>query len=153
MNHRVKITVNDKPYIVEVADPAASPLTVMVNGKSYRVAVETIPAKADAQAVPPPAALPLRTASPLAQKPSGGRGSVAAGFDLTAKQIKTPMPGAILDIAVKPGDKVSFGQRLCALEAMKMKSDIRSPRDGVIAGVEAREGQSVDYGDILFILE
>ena len=63
------------------------------------------------------------------------------------------MPGNILDIAVQAGDKVRFGQPLCALEAMKMKSAIRSPRDGVIAEVQVAEGQSVGYGDILFTFE
>jgi biotin carboxyl carrier protein len=153
MNHCVKITVNDKPYMVEVADHTTTPLTVMVNGRSYTVTVETVNADAVPSAVPTTAAVHPQTASPLVRKPSGGMGSISAGRDLTAKRIKSPMPGSILDINVKPGDKVSFGQQLCALEAMKMKCDIRSPRDGVIASVEVREGQAVDYGGILFTLE
>ncbi len=63
------------------------------------------------------------------------------------------MPGNILDIRVKPGDKVRFRQPLCSLEAMKMKNLIRSPRDGLIASVEVSEGQSVSHGDVLFTFE
>ncbi|MEK6574302.1 MAG: biotin/lipoyl-containing protein [Chloroflexota bacterium] len=54
---------------------------------------------------------------------------------------------------VKPGDEVTFGQQLCALQAMKMKSAIRSPREGVIASVEVSEGQGVAYGGVLVTFE
>jgi biotin carboxyl carrier protein len=67
--------------------------------------------------------------------------------------VRAPMPGNILDIAVKPGNKVSFRQPLCSLEAMKMKNVIRSPRDGVIARVEVSDGQAVSHGDVLFTFE
>jgi biotin carboxyl carrier protein len=60
------------------------------------------------------------------------------------------MPGNVLDITVKPGDRVRFRQQLCSLEAMKMKNAIRSPRDGVIAIVNVTEGQAVSHGDVLF---
>jgi len=63
------------------------------------------------------------------------------------------MPGSVLDIAVKPGDRVRFRQQLCSLEAMKMKNAIRSPRDGVIASVEVTPGQTVAHGDALFTFE
>ncbi len=63
------------------------------------------------------------------------------------------MPGTILDIAVKVGETVKYGQQLCALEAMKMKNAIRTPKDGVIASVNVNEGQTVAYGTLLFTLE
>jgi biotin carboxyl carrier protein len=64
--------------------------------------------------------------------------------------LTAPMPGVILDIAVKPGDKVAYGGMLCALEAMKMKNAIRANHELVIASVEVQEGQKVAYGDVLF---
>ena len=64
-----------------------------------------------------------------------------------------PMPGNILDIAVKPGDRVIHKQLLCNLEAMKMKNALRSPREGTIATVHVYEGQTVVYGDLLFTFE
>jgi glutaconyl-CoA/methylmalonyl-CoA decarboxylase subunit gamma len=63
------------------------------------------------------------------------------------------MPGTILGIAVKSGDKVTRGQLLCYLEAMKMKSAIRSPREGIIATVDVTDGLKVPYGQILFRYE
>jgi biotin carboxyl carrier protein len=63
------------------------------------------------------------------------------------------MPGNILGLAVRPGERVRVGQELCSLEAMKMRNAIRSSREGVIARVEVTEGQTVAYGDVLFTFE
>jgi biotin carboxyl carrier protein len=59
------------------------------------------------------------------------------------------MPGVIIEVKVKPGEQVKYGQPLMTLEAMKMKNAVRSPRDGVVATVEASEGQTVAHAQIL----
>ena len=143
---RLKVLVNGKPYTVEVGDLRASPITVSVNGRPYLVNIEagemqTIPADEPVAALE---AVTRETSAPeKAPLPVG-----PAGPQVTV--VRAPMPGNILDIAVKPGDRVRYRQRLCALEAMKMKNAIRSPRDGVIASVEVSEGQAVSHGDVLF---
>lgn len=146
---RVKVTVNGKPYLVEVGNLAASPITVTVNGRPYLVNVEAAEVQAAPaddvatafQAVARQTSAPEK--APIPTGPAGPRVSV----------VKAPMPGNVLDIAVKPGDPVKFRQQLCSLEAMKMKNAIRSPRDGVIASVEVIEGQAVTHGDVLFTFE
>ena len=146
---RVKVVVNGKPYVVEVGDLMASPITVHVNGRPYLVDVdvaglETIPPDAQVTALETVA---RQTSAPeKAPTPPGPAGPMV-------KQVRAPMPGNILDISVKPGDSVGFGQSLCTLEAMKMKNIIRSPRDGVIATVETSNGQSVTHGAVLFTFE
>lgn len=146
---RVKVIVNGKPYVVEVGDLTASPITVHVDGRPYLVDIE----RAEIEVVPadtPVTALEsvVRETSapekvPVPPGPAGPQ----------VNQVRAPMPGNILDIAVKPGDRVRFRQQLCSLEAMKMKTAIRSPRDGTIASVEVTEGQAVAYGDVLFTFE
>jgi biotin carboxyl carrier protein len=140
---RFKISVNDKTYDVEVGDVHASPVTVLVDGEEFAVAVEReatsmeIPATDSAvSAAPAPAPV---AAAPTA---TAGPGEVIA-----------PMPGTAMDIAVKIGDVVKHGQQLCNLEAMKMKSPIRSTSAGKVTEVRVGEGQSVGYGDVLFVLE
>jgi biotin carboxyl carrier protein len=59
------------------------------------------------------------------------------------------MRGKIVDINVKPGDKVTASQPVCALEAMKMKNIIRSTRAGTIASVEVTVGEKVPFGAVL----
>lgn len=60
------------------------------------------------------------------------------------------MPGKILTVRVRLGDRVTYGQELCVLEAMKMEQIIRSPRDGVIDSVNVVPGDSVVNGYIMF---
>ncbi len=146
---RLKVTVNGKPYVVEVGELMASPITVTVNGRPYLVnldvdALEVIPAD---QSVVALETVARKTSIPeKAPSPPGPGGPLV-------KQVRAPMPGNVLDIGVKPGDAVNFRQPLCALEAMKMKNVIRCPRDGVIATVEVTDGQAVAHGAVLFTFE
>lgn len=137
---RVKVIVNGKPYLVEVGDLTSSPITVKVNGRTYSVSIEPDGLPATVAEEPIAHVMP---APERASTPSSPAGELVG-------HVKAPMPGNILDIAVKPGDEVQFRQQLCSLEAMKMKSAIRSPRDGTIASVEVTEGQAVAHGDVLF---
>lgn len=70
------------------------------------------------------------------------------GADLAA-----PMPGRVRRIFAAPGEAVSRGSVLVALEAMKMEHAIRAPRDGVVRRVLVAEGDLVDAGTELVELE
>lgn len=67
--------------------------------------------------------------------------------------MKAPIPGVIISIIVNEGDKVTFGQELCILEAMKMKNVIRAGRAGTIAKVLVKEGESVQHSQVLMEYE
>lgn len=146
MNKTIKVLVNGNPYEVEVGDLSVSPIQVVVNGTAYEVKLETesAPAAAPAAAKPVSAPKPAPAAVPV-------KAAVAATG--SENEVVAPMPGVILDIAVKPGSKVTSGTLLCYLEAMKMKNAIRASRDGVIASVEVTDGQRVQYGNVLFKYE
>ncbi|MCX7951422.1 MAG: biotin/lipoyl-binding protein [Clostridiales bacterium] len=75
------------------------------------------------------------------------RKETAASFD--EKEIKSPMPGTILDVKVSAGDKVKKGDVLFILEAMKMENEIMASEDGVISEVFVNKGASVATDDIL----
>ncbi len=146
---KLRVTVNDRLYEVEVDDLSTSPISVKVNGRTYAVKFETdAVAQASAAETPVgPAVAP--SAGPPVKKLSTATGPAEAN----AKAVTAPLPGNIVSIAVKPGDQVNAGQEICSLEAMKMNNAIRSPRDGVIAGVEVSLGQVVNHGDILATFE
>jgi biotin carboxyl carrier protein len=59
------------------------------------------------------------------------------------------MPGKILSVDVNRGDRVTRGQTLVILEAMKMKNAIKSPYDGVVMEILVRPEQTVAFGDLL----
>lgn len=68
------------------------------------------------------------------------------------EEVKAPMQGNILSIKVRKGDRVSKGDVLLILEAMKMENEILSPSDGVISDVFVSEGKSVNNEDVMFII-
>jgi len=55
----------------------------------------------------------------------------------------SPMPGLLVDIAVKPGQKVQAGERLAVIEAMKMENVLFASADGVVGKVLASRGESL----------
>lgn len=65
-------------------------------------------------------------------------------------EVRAPIPGTIVSIAVNPGDQVAYGDELCVLEAMKMKNKIRSTRAGTIGAVRVAINQTVQHGQVLF---
>ena len=68
---------------------------------------------------------------------------------ITGKTVKTPMPGNIFKILVKPGDKVTKGQNVIVLEAMKMENNIASDYTGTVKRILVKEGQTVPGEAIL----
>ena len=142
----VTVHVNGKLYEVEVQDLDSSPMIVQVNGESYSVTYEVTSDTTGQLAVPD-----MVSAQPVIAEPS--RPAASAPPSASGKDVRAPMPGVIVEVNVKTGEKVKAGQQLCALDAMKMKNAIRSPRDGIIASVEVNEGQNVSHNAVLIVFE
>ncbi|RAI17721.1 hypothetical protein CH311_17435 [Afifella marina DSM 2698] len=66
-----------------------------------------------------------------------------------ADQVGAPMPGVISQIAVKVGEKVTAGDVLLSIEAMKMETAIHADRDGTIEAITVKTGDAVDAKDLL----
>lgn len=66
--------------------------------------------------------------------------------------VRAIIPGRVVSVAVAPGDAVVTGQRLLAVEAMKMENELRAPRDGVVERVEVSVGLTVELGDSLVVI-
>ena len=139
MSKKLNVKVNGNPYDVAVGDMNANPIAVTVNGKEYQVEISE---QSDNDATLATSTFNVATVAKAAA-PAGQ----AASADINA--LTAPMPGTILDIAVKAGESVKEGQFICALEAMKMKNMIRSPRAGTIASIEVTSGQKVGFGTVI----
>lgn len=72
---------------------------------------------------------------------------------MAQEKIESPLPGKILSVKIKAGDKVAEGDELFSIEAMKMENPIICPVSGKVTEVSANQGQSVKSGDILAIIE
>ncbi|MBL8333152.1 MAG: acetyl/propionyl-CoA carboxylase subunit alpha, partial [Rubrivivax sp.] len=60
-----------------------------------------------------------------------------------SKFLLSPMPGLLVDVAVKPGQAVQAGERLAVIEAMKMENVLTATQDGVVKDVLAAKGESL----------
>jgi len=70
-----------------------------------------------------------------------------------ARQLKAAMPGLVIEVKIKPGDKVTKGQPLFVLEAMKMDNIIKAQWEATVKAVHVSGGQSVEKGDKLLEFE
>lgn len=141
MSKNLQVKVNGKPYSVEIDDYSGNVMNLAVDGHCFMIEFEDT-----GSAVVLPAAKIVQT--PATTAPTKVSTPVPV-ISTSGDVIIAPMPGVILDISVKPGDKVSPEQPVCALEAMKMKNIIRSNREGTVACVEVSEGQRVPYGAVI----
>ncbi|MFC6084448.1 acetyl/propionyl/methylcrotonyl-CoA carboxylase subunit alpha [Sphaerisporangium aureirubrum] len=66
--------------------------------------------------------------------------------------VRSPMPGTVLLVKVVPGERVTEGQPLLVVEAMKMEHTVTAPMDGVVAELSARAGRPVDMDAVLAVV-
>lgn len=68
-------------------------------------------------------------------------------------EIKTRVPGKLIEISVNVGDTVKIKDVLGAIEAMKMKQFIPCPVDGEVKEIRFAVGDRINAGDVLFVVE
>lgn len=134
-----KYKINGNPYTVVVGEPEDGKVSVEVNGVAYSVELEEEP-----QAAPTPVVRPA-----VAPKPAA-KAAAPAQPTASKKSEKSPLPGIIVAIKVKPGDTVKKGDTLIILEAMKMENNIPATTAGVIKEICVNTGDSVlDGADLV----
>ena len=67
--------------------------------------------------------------------------------------VLSPMPGLLVDVAVKPGQKVLAGERVAVIEAMKMENVLFALQDGVVKSVVAKQGESLTVDQVIVEFE
>jgi 3-methylcrotonyl-CoA carboxylase alpha subunit len=82
------------------------------------------------------------------QRPGHGRRGGGHHDSLAA-----PMPATVIRIQTSAGARVTRGQTLIVLEAMKMELPVRAPADGVVTAVNCREGELVQAGATLIEID
>lgn len=75
--------------------------------------------------------------------------SGSAGSDRAAAALKAPMPGLIVQVAVKSGEVVEPGDRVVIVEAMKMENELRAAVEARVERVLVAPGEAVQKGQIL----
>lgn len=118
---------------------------------------EIVQMMASAPMMAAPVAAPVATAPVAAAAPAAAPAPAAA---TAGTSIKSPMVGTFYRSAgpdkppfVKPGDKVTKGQVICIIEAMKLFNEIEAEMDGTIVKVLVDDASPVEYDQPLFIIE
>ncbi len=142
---KYKFTIHGNQYDVTILNVDENLIDLEVNGSAYQVEVDKsiqpvkTPRLVRSRAVPSTDVAPLGGTATASKVAAGKPGSI----------IRSPLPGAVISIHVKPGDKVSLGQKLMVLEAMKMENNIDSDKEGTVTSISVTPGQQVMEGDVL----
>lgn len=91
------------------------------------------------------------TAPRASSADAAGAGGLSGGAGPATLQ--APIPGRLVKVLVKAGERVSAGQPLLVLEAMKMENEVRAARAGTVKTVHVGEGVAVETGQLLVTLE
>lgn len=126
-------------------------LKITVHGVAYEVDVEVLEASDEMQGnpsplpvMPAPAPVGAAAAAPAAPRPGG-----PSATNLPAGGVASPIAGTVLEVKCKVGDKVTHGQTLLVIEAMKMETAIVAPGGGTIKAVHVAAGDAVRENQIL----
>lgn len=121
------LLINHKSYRAEIVktDRTAKSFVLKINGKIYTVE--------------------LKDRFDLLLEKMGLNNGAAGKMN----SVKAPMPGLIIDLRVKEGDKVMPGDSLLILEAMKMENLIKASAESIVKSVKVKKGDSVEKNQVL----
>ncbi len=135
-----KFSIAGKKYDVSVLSLNGNTARIKVNNEDYVVEIER---NIKPEKTPIVVRSTIKEPEKEIERKSGG----------PKTEIKSPLPGIIVKIFVKPGQSVEKNQRLFSLEAMKMENEIKAERAGVIAGIRIAEGQSVLQDEVIMEMD
>lgn len=79
--------------------------------------------------------------------------ALGAGRGVAVQEVKAPMPGRVVAVIAREGQKVSLGSPLLILEAMKMQNEVPSPAEGMVKEVKVSPGDVVTSDDVLMVIQ
>ena len=157
--------------LIEIIDESTVDSIEISSDKGLTIRISKSPQQRGAVQVAAPVPMPAMLAAPA---PAGGRPTPAEGMAPVAEgeapraegarsgalEVKSPMVGtyyASPEPGAKPyvsvGTRVSKGQILCIIEAMKIMNEIESEYSGVIKEILVQDAQPVEYGQVLFRID
>jgi biotin carboxyl carrier protein len=125
--HMYSLLVGDRSFTVDVAG-REDLYTVACGGKSFRLQLQD---------------------ERRAARPGEGTGDGRKGD----KEVRSFMPGKVVEVLVAVGDEVAKDQGLLIVEAMKMENEVRSTTSGKVKEIRVSPGQAVESGELLILLE
>ena len=144
------IIVNDKKLTVDFNSVSGQPVySLLVDGKSIEGFV--YPGETEWEVLLMGRQYPVEVEDEREKRlraAAGGSVSETGEFHLRA-----PMPGMVVSIPVKEGQKIEKGQVLLILESMKMQNELKAPRDGTVGRIRVKVGESVEQRQTLLSVQ
>jgi len=135
---RYEIVLNDKAYLVEVTKTGRESAHVTVNGTPYEIGLK------DLTASKAPQMMVVSDSAPAVAPERKPEAKVETVGGVTT--VKAPLPGLIIEVKVKVGDKVNVGDVLLVIETMKMENNIISTVAGTVKEILVSKGDNVGEG-------
>ena len=143
---KYKFIINGNSYETNIVNIEDNIAEIEVNGSTFNVEVEKSLVQQKTPRLMRPRAVPSTDSHPSVAKTSSPSSPKGTG------NIKSPLPGVILEMFVREGDTVKMGQKLLMLEAMKMENNIEADRAGKIISILKGKGDAVMEGDVLIVI-
>jgi biotin carboxyl carrier protein len=146
---RISLRLGDREHVVEVLDTSDGTV-VRLEGRAFRATVDRQLVRIEGAPGGPAWVVSAGESRwayydgcvyELEVQREGGRRKVRHHGSLSA-----PMPATVRQIRVAPGDRVTRGETLIVLEAMKMELPVRATEDGIVSAVRCGEGELVQPG-------
>ena len=156
--------------LIEIIDESTVDSIEITSDKGMKIRISKSPQQRGTMQVAAPLpiptmvpAAPVGRVTPAQGMPAMGEGEAAPAAEppkSTALEVKSPMVGTFYkapEPGAKPyvsvGDRVSKGQILCIIEAMKIMNEIESEYSGVIREILAQDAAPVEYGQVLYKID
>jgi biotin carboxyl carrier protein len=146
INGEDEIIVDGLKYAVDFRSIAGQPIySLLINGRSYEALVQ--PSDQGLEVLLQGQLFLISVDDERQRRLRQTTGSQLV--DRGEFHLKSPMPGLIISVKVREGQKVSKGDRLITLESMKMQNELKSPRDGIIRSLRIKSGDNVEQNQVL----
>lgn len=135
---RFKFTIRGNEYETEIIKLKGLNARIEVNGTQYEVELQRPKSR-------PGLSIKRPSISGQNFKGNENKGNIYA--------VKAPLPGIVMRVFVKEGDKIEKDGKLLVYEAMKMENLIKSDKEGIIKSVKVKETDSILQDDLLIEIE
>jgi biotin carboxyl carrier protein len=148
--NRIQIKVDDKLYELDMVRVEDGMYSILLDGKSYNVEIIEQDSSKQYSVSSLEKSYDVEIIDAEARYLMSRKGSDLEDAD---NIISSPMPGKIVKIPVKTGEKVKAGQTVIIVSAMKMESEYKAGKKGVIREVHVNEGDTIEGNQPLITIE
>ena len=143
----MRVTVDGREYLVDVATPAPGLFSLLVKGKAFSAFVSQRRGRYEVQLGAWSTLVDISPAQ--GRRPSARSAAVVSG----RQEVTAPMSGRVVQVLVRNDQRVQDGDSLVIIEAMKMETEIRSVVPGQVKEIQVQAGMAVEAGQLLLVVE